>query len=300
MFMNDPEMGNELMQSILDTDEAVRAENVQFTREDQKEALKGEQRFHVYSKGFGIPEYGASAMANNIDLSVKDGVELWRKVETEGTTAQKAAFKQELAKSAAYGTVDNTLKQISNTLGHADNFGSTGLASVFYSKIPGSEAYATLKSIDTQRAVNAFLELMNMRQASETGGALGNVSNREIELLYSAYTALNPAMGDAFQRNMVDVLQRFERVKYMLANEARFEREGATAAQMFNASTLHVNRQVAAKMKGSMRTPAGALEDLMNNPDRVDAFQKKYGWSPISYTMDEDLSGLVGGQDYMK
>jgi hypothetical protein len=137
---------------------------------------------------------------------------------------------------------------------------------------------------------------MNMRKASETGGALGNVSNREIELLYNAYTALDPLMGDAFQRNMVDVLQRFERVKYMLANEARFERDGATAEDMFNAATRHVNRQVA----GKRGVPIEAIDDLMNDPNLAAQFEQAYGWSPISYTMDQDLSGLRGGPDYMR
>lgn len=293
------EVVNQIDQQFMETTEAMRAEGAAAVREDDKEDWDSAEMFNALTNAFGLPEYAASAMAQT-DSSMKENVELWRKVQEEGTLEERNSFKQELAKAGAYNTVDNTIKQINNTLGHADNFGSTGLASVFYSKIPGTEAYATLKSVDTQRAVNAFLELMNMRKASETGGALGNVSNREIELLYNAYTALDPSMGDAFQRNMVDVLQRFERVKFMLANEARFEREGATAEQMFNASTRHVNTQVAAKMRGSMKTPVDAINFLMDNPETSDQFQQRYGWSPISYEMDADLSGLVGGHDSLR
>lgn len=292
--LQNPEVYNDINTELMKTIETVRGEGV--AKETEK---RQESELSDALQSFGIDPAQSDAISG-AQPGMVEAVELFMKQEDRLTKQEQALHAQEVARTNAYSTVDNTIKQINNTLGHADNFGSTGLASVFYSKIPGTEAYATLKSVDTQRAVNAFMELRLMREASKTGGALGNVSNREIELLYNAYTALDPKMGDSFQRNMVDVLQRFERVKFMLANEKRFEREKWTAEDMFNAATRHTNMQVAGKMKGSMKTPVNAINFLMDNPNTADVFQSKYGWSPISYEMDEDLSGLVGGQDYMR
>lgn len=58
--------------------------------------------------------------------------------------------------------------------------------------IPASDAMNFASELDTLKANIAFNELTAMREASKTGGALGQVSNVELRLLESALGALNP------------------------------------------------------------------------------------------------------------
>lgn len=58
--------------------------------------------------------------------------------------------------------------------------------------IPASDAMNFASELDTLKANIAFNELTQMREASKTGGALGQVSNIELKLLESALGALNP------------------------------------------------------------------------------------------------------------
>lgn len=58
--------------------------------------------------------------------------------------------------------------------------------------IPASDAMNFASELDTLKANIAFNELTAMREASKTGGALGQVSNIELKLLESALGALNP------------------------------------------------------------------------------------------------------------
>lgn len=58
--------------------------------------------------------------------------------------------------------------------------------------LPESPARAFAADLDTLKSSIAFGELVAMREASKTGGALGNVSDRESKLLESALGALDP------------------------------------------------------------------------------------------------------------
>lgn len=59
------------------------------------------------------------------------------------------------------------------------------------SAIPGTDARDFRADLDTLKANIAFGELSAMREASKTGGALGSVAIRELELLESALGALD-------------------------------------------------------------------------------------------------------------
>lgn len=67
---------------------------------------------------------------------------------------------------------------------------TTGIGSVL-SGIPETDARNFRAELDTLKANIAFNELTAMREASKTGGALGAVSDREMNLLQSALGALD-------------------------------------------------------------------------------------------------------------
>jgi hypothetical protein len=72
---------------------------------------------------------------------------------------------------------------------------TTGWGNYFFGKMPETEALNFESELDSLRANVAFKELTEMRAASKTGGALGQVSNIELQLLQSALGALNPRQG---------------------------------------------------------------------------------------------------------
>lgn len=84
-------------------------------------------------------------------------------------------------------SVDNLLPQIS---GYTAGFNGVAL-----SKIPGSSAYNFKAQLDTLKSNIAFGALTQMREASKTGGALGQISDAEERLLSSTLGALDPGQS---------------------------------------------------------------------------------------------------------
>lgn len=84
----------------------------------------------------------------------------------------------------------------------ADMF-TTGTIGSVASLIPGSPAYDLSKTIETISANLAFDELQKMRDNSPTGGALGNVTEMELNLLKSTLANLSQSQStEQFKRNL--------------------------------------------------------------------------------------------------
>lgn len=74
-------------------------------------------------------------------------------------------------------------------------FFTTGLTGAVLSKIPGRAAYDVDKTIDTIKANIGFQELADMRAASPTGGALGQVAVKELEFLQATIASLDSGLS---------------------------------------------------------------------------------------------------------
>ena len=72
---------------------------------------------------------------------------------------------------------------------------STGFGS-FLKSIPQTDALALNKSLETIKANIGFDKLQAMREASPTGGALGQVSNQELSSLQAVFGNLDQAQDD--------------------------------------------------------------------------------------------------------
>lgn len=84
---------------------------------------------------------------------------------------------------------------------------TTGWLGARFADVEGSQSYTLRAKLKTLQAYAGFDRLQQMRDESKTGGALGNVSERELGLLISAYAALDPNMGrEAF----IAELDKFE------------------------------------------------------------------------------------------
>jgi hypothetical protein len=82
---------------------------------------------------------------------------------------------------------------------------TTGIGGAVAGKIPGTPAIDLQKKIDTIKANLGFAELSAMRQASPTGGALGQVAVQELTMLQSTVASLDTlqsakALGEALDK----------------------------------------------------------------------------------------------------
>lgn len=74
----------------------------------------------------------------------------------------------------------------------------------------GSAGYSLKKDLETTEARFAFDALQAMRDASKTGGALGQVTERELDLLKAATAAIDPDMDhETFMRNVEEARQAY-------------------------------------------------------------------------------------------
>lgn len=96
-----------------------------------------------------------------------------------------------------------TIESVNELIGKVSRW-NTGAGSLL-SSIPESDARNFKAELDTLKANIAFNELTAMREASKTGGALGQVAVRELELLQSALGALDTGQSPA---NMKTQLQK--------------------------------------------------------------------------------------------
>lgn len=99
-------------------------------------------------------------------------------------------------------------------------FGTTGAAGAVMSNIPGTDAYDLGQLLNTIKANIGFDKLQAMREASPTGGALGQVSERENTLLQSVLGALEQSQSNE------EFVYNLQRLKGVLAGR-QAEREAA-------------------------------------------------------------------------
>jgi hypothetical protein len=142
---------------------------------------------------------------------------------------QEIVDKAELSnKKMAVARADNVLSQLdrieSLAISPPDaDTGWAGAAGPLYMVnqfIPSSDAYALSNIIQSVKANLSFDELQRMRDASPTGGALGQVSNIEIGLLQNSIAALNPAVGEEGFKEQLDIVKKhYENVRNLILGE---------------------------------------------------------------------------------
>lgn len=108
----------------------------------------------------------------------------------ESEQARQKARQQAIASSQGTLTeIDKALDLVDKTLGGGFTRSQT-------SKVPGSDAYTLRQTIGTIRANIGFDRLQAMRDASPTGGALGQVAIQELEALQNSIAALDVGLPD--------------------------------------------------------------------------------------------------------
>jgi hypothetical protein len=91
---------------------------------------------------------------------------------------------------------------------------TTGIRGAIASRIPGTDRKTLEGAIKTIQANLSFQELKDMKAASPTGGALGSVTERELDLLGSTVANLDPNLpADELLANIDFVEKEYNRIK---------------------------------------------------------------------------------------
>ena len=113
-------------------------------------------------------------------------------------------------------TTDNTLQTIDNALDLTGEYWRIGYDVGKFS--PVGAARPLRNKVDTLKANLSFDRLQKMRDESKTGGALGQVSNIELNLLGSSVAALDPGSRD-FKEQLQVVRRHYEAFKASLLGQ---------------------------------------------------------------------------------
>jgi hypothetical protein len=128
--------------------------------------------------------------------------------------AREAKFPQSTTALRTFeSTTDSLIQDLRTLRNHPGLDSITGFAAGRIPGItgPGREAEALYDKISAR---GQFQELQNMRNASPTGGALGNVSNAEGERLRAAFAAIDRKQNAPSVRNALDqAIQQAEQSK---------------------------------------------------------------------------------------
>lgn len=158
----------------------------------------------------------------------KQDAELQRKIkEDERAEAErqreikKDRFKSQGALLTTVNTSDRIINEAETALKQISPL-SAGFAAQMTSFIGSTPAKALLSTLTQIKAKLGFEELKRMRAESPTGGALGNVSELEIELLQSAIANLDINMPpEQLKERLEFLIGRYNRLKRLA--EAEFD-----------------------------------------------------------------------------
>jgi len=138
----------------------------------------------------------------------------------EGEEARRVRTEKKKIKNLVSG-IDSVLGEIDSAINEAkESWSATGIPGAVTGVIPSTPAYNLRKRIDVVKANIGFDKLQAMRDASPTGGALGQVSERELNFLQQTISALDPKMGDDLLIPALEKVQKhYENWKKTLEGE---------------------------------------------------------------------------------
>lgn len=126
------------------------------------------------------------------------------KIRSEKDKYQQSIKTQELRDAELNATVDGALSKV--------GIGTAGFGARTLSSIGGTKAANLETDINTLKANLGFDRLTQMRNESKTGGALGNVSDRELALLTSAVASLDQKQSPKqLKENLMKVRTHYKR-----------------------------------------------------------------------------------------
>lgn len=135
--------------------------------------------------------------------------------------------KAKLAAANANAKADLVISEIDKALGQVGPF-TTGAPGSLLGRIPGGEAYNLRKTIDTVKANIGFNELQAMREASPTGGALGQVAVKELDMLQATRGNLDANQDDTqLAANLKQIRDHYDKWRQIMVAHAQQAQDGS-------------------------------------------------------------------------
>lgn len=192
-------LGQQALQMRSETSKMLRTEE-EFKREQQfrEEAAQlgpdaSEQDIMRLALKYGKPDTAVAAMAGIQRARETADVRIQMAQEKETAKAQEKKEKQLAANQSALAAIMPVMDTIEKTIPLV-GMSTAGVGS-YLSYLPNTDARTLKANIDTIKANLGFQQLQAMRQASPTGGALGQVAVKELEALQSTIASLDPAQS---------------------------------------------------------------------------------------------------------
>ena len=147
-----------------------------------------------------------------------------------GKEAEAASRRQE----GAIARADFVLGKVKEAIGQS-GVTTTGTLGAISRNIPGTGGYNLNKTIDAIKANIGFAELQAMREASPTGGALGQVAVQELNMLQSVLGSLDTAQSqDQLEKSLYAIEKHYNGWKRAVTQA----QQGQQAAPAGNADPL--------------------------------------------------------------
>ena len=178
----------------------------------------------------------ADLSERRLDEQERHNREMEKKVNlAEQVAAKKEAVateKENLKLKGAISKADIVVNKVDEALSKV-GFWTTGLTgdirSTMVGRATGSGAYDLDKTIDTIKANIGFQELADMRAASPTGGALGQIAVRELEFLQAALGSLDKGQSQTqLTENLKAVKTHYQNWKNAVENDKTAQPKAAT------------------------------------------------------------------------
>lgn len=117
-------------------------------------------------------------------------------------------------------TIDNILPKV--------NLFTAGFAGSKMANTPGTPAHDLAKNLGTIKAIAGFDELQALRDSSPTGGALGQVSERELEFLQSVVANIENSQSPEQLRENLEIFRQASREAWANVRAAYEQDYGVT------------------------------------------------------------------------
>ncbi len=229
---------------------------------DQFTLAPGQQRFDAFGNLIaGVPETPEDPLVQREkELKIQ-------KLEGELQGNDEIGYSAQVA-ARTISTIDDAIALFPEVSGITGPFGRAAA-----SKIPGTDSFDFNQKLETIRANIGFNELNAMRAASKTGGALGQVSEREIAFLQAVLGSLNIGQSDE------ELLSNLNKIKESIGrwNTAlKEDREGGGDELDQVLDNLGFNSEEQTSLKNIKTAKVGtsnvkAQEDTLTRLEKADA-----------------------------
>jgi hypothetical protein len=164
-------------------------------------------------------EAGASTRASEAEKT--GAIPERTRVESQSEDFAQAPARLAIARDLSY-QVDDQLAEVFDRVFKNASVWTVGFGATV--KPPGSPAANMAADLQTLGANAAFDRLQQMRDSSPTGGALGQVSERELALLQSAVAAIEQSQSPEQFRSNVERLQRnYQRISALAKDTEKMD-----------------------------------------------------------------------------